>query len=142
MSKIKKITARQIFDSRGNPTVEVDVIIEDGSFGRAAVPSGASTGEHEAVELRDGGSNYMGKGVSIAVKNVNSVISPVLVGKSVLNQKEIDRIMLELDASENKSILGANAILGVSLAVSKAAADFKNLPLYKYLGGDDAITLL
>ena len=141
MSKIKKITARQIFDSRGNPTVEVDVIIEDGSFGRAAVPSGASTGEHEAVELRDGGSNYMGKGVSIAVKNVNSVISPVLVGKSVLNQKEIDRIMLELDGSENKSILGANAILGVSLAVSKAAADFKKLPLYQYLGGDDATTL-
>ena len=141
MSKIKKIIARQIFDSRGNPTVEVDVIVENGSFGRASVPSGASTGEHEAVELRDGGSNYMGKGVSIAVKNVNSVISPVLVGKSVLNQNEIDRIMLELDASANKSNLGANAILGVSLAVSKAAADFKNLPLYKYLGGDNAITL-
>ena len=96
MSKIKKITARQIFDSRGNPTVEVDVIVDNGSFGRAAVPSGASTGEHEAVELRDGGSNYMGKGVSIAVENVNSVISPVLIGKSVLNQNEIDRIMLEL----------------------------------------------
>jgi enolase len=141
MSKIKTITARQIFDSRGNPTVEVDILTEDGSFGRAAVPSGASTGEHEAVELRDGGSEYMGKGVSIAVDNVNSIISSVLIGKSVLNQKEIDNIMLDLDGTENKSILGANAILGVSLAVSKAAADFKKIPLYKYLGGDNAITL-
>ena len=141
MSKIKTITARQIFDSRGNPTVEVDILTEDGSFGRAAVPSGASTGEHEAVELRDGGSEYMGKGVSIAVDNVNSIISSVLIGKSVLNQKEIDNTMLDLDGTENKSILGANAILGVSLAVSKAAADFKKIPLYKYLGGDNAITL-
>ena len=141
MSKIKTITARQIFDSRGNPTVEVDVHTENGSFGRAAVPSGASTGEHEAVELRDGGSDYMGKGVSIAVENVNSVISQALIGKSVLNQEEIDNIMLELDGTENKSILGANAILGVSLAVSKAAASFKKIPLYKYLGGNDASIL-
>ncbi|PDH53180.1 MAG: phosphopyruvate hydratase [Cryomorphaceae bacterium MED-G14] len=141
MSKIKIITARQIFDSRGNPTVEVDVHTENGSFGRAAVPSGASTGEHEAVELRDGGSDYMGKGVSIAVKNVNSVISKALIGKSVLNQEEIDYIMLDLDGTENKSILGANAVLGVSLAVSKAAASFNKIPLYKYLGGNDASIL-
>ena len=141
MSKIKIITARQIFDSRGNPTVEVDVHTENGSFGRAAVPSGASTGEHEAVELRDGGSDYMGKGVSIAVKNVNSVISKALIGKSVLNQEEIDNIMLDLDGTENKSILGANAVLGVSLAVSKAAASFNKIPLYKYLGGNDASIL-
>jgi len=141
MSKIKTITARQIFDSRGNPTVEVDVHTENGSFGRAAVPSGASTGEHEAVELRDGGSDYMGKGVSIAVENVNSIISQALIGKSVLNQEEIDNIMLELDGTENKSILGANAILGVSLAVSKAAASFNKIPLYKYLGGNDASIL-
>jgi enolase len=141
MSKIKTITARQIFDSRGNPTVEVDVHTENGSFGRAAVPSGASTGEHEAVELRDGGSDYMGKGVSIAVENVNSVISQALIGKSVLNQEEIDNIMLDLDGTENKSILGANAILGVSLAVSKAAASFNRIPLYKYLGGNDASIL-
>ena len=141
MSKIKTITARQIFDSRGNPTVEVDVHTENGSFGRAAVPSGASTGEHEAVELRDGGSDYMGKGVSIAVENVNSVISQALIGKSVLDQEKIDNIMLELDGTENKSILGANAILGVSLAVSKAAASFNKIPLYKYLGGNDASIL-
>ena len=141
MSKIKTITARQIFDSRGNPTVEVDVHTENGSFGRAAVPSGASTGEHEAVELRDGGSDYMGKGVSIAVENVNSVIAQALIGKSVLNQEEIDNIMLELDGTENKSILGANAVLGVSLAVSKAAASFNKIPLYKYLGGNDASIL-
>ncbi len=141
MSKIKIITARQIFDSRGNPTVEVDVHTENGSFGRAAVPSGASTGEHEAIELRDGGSDYMGKGVSIAVKNVNSVISKALIGKSVLNQEEIDYIMLDLDGTENKSILGANAVLGVSLAVSKAAASFNKIPLYKYLGGNDASIL-
>ena len=141
MSKIKTITARQIFDSRGNPTVEVDVHTENGSFGRAAVPSGASTGEHEAVELRDGGNDYMGKGVSIAVENVNSVISQALIGKSVLNQEEIDNIMLDLDGTENKSILGANAILGVSLAVSKAAASFNKIPLYKYLGGKDASIL-
>ena len=138
MSKIKSITARQIFDSRGNPTVEVDVITENGSFGRAAVPSGASTGEHEAVELRDGGNDYMGKGVSMAVNNVNNVIENDLVGESVLNQEKIDKALIELDGTENKSILGANAILGVSLAVAHAASNYKNIPLYKYLGGDSA----
>ena len=138
MSKIKSITARQIFDSRGNPTVEVDVITENGSFGRAAVPSGASTGEHEAVELRDGGNDYMGKGVSMAVNNVNNVIEDALVGESVLNQEKIDKALIELDGTENKSILGANAILGVSLAVAHAASNYNNIPLYKYLGGDNA----
>ena len=138
MSKIKSITARQIFDSRGNPTVEVDVITENGSFGRAAVPSGASTGEHEAVELRDGGNDYMGKGVSMAVNNVNNVIEDALVGESVLNQEKIDKALIELDGTENKSILGANAILGVSLAVAHAASNYNNIPLYKYLGGHNA----
>ena len=138
MSKIKSITARQIFDSRGNPTVEVDVITENGSFGRAAVPSGASTGEHEAVELRDGGNDYMGKAVSMAVNNVNNVIEDALVGESVLNQEKIDKALIELDGTENKSILGANAILGVSLAVAHAASNYNNIPLYKYLGGDSA----
>ena len=138
MSKIKSITARQIFDSRGNPTIEVDVITENGSFGRAAVPSGASTGEHEAVELRDGGNDYMGKGVSMAVNNVNNVIEDALVGESVLNQEKIDKALIELDGTENKSILGANAILGVSLAVAHAASNYNNVPLYKYLGGDSA----
>ena len=138
MSKIKSITARQIFDSRGNPTVEVDVITENGSFGRAAVPSGASTGEHEAVELRDGGNDYMGKGVSMAVNKVNNVIEDALVGVSVLNQEKIDKALIELDGTENKSILGANAILGVSLAVAHAASNYNNIPLYKYLGGDSA----
>ena len=138
MSKIKSITARQIFDSRGNPTVEVDVTTENGSFGRAAVPSGASTGEHEAVELRDGGNDYMGKGVSMAVNNVNNVIEDALVGESVLNQEKIDKALIELDGTENKSILGANAILGVSLAVAHAASNYNNIPLYKYLGGDSA----
>ena len=138
MSKIKSITARQIFDSRGNPTLEVDVITENGSFGRAAVPSGASTGEHEAVELRDGGNDYMGKGVSMAVNNVNNVIEDALVGESVLNQEKIDKALIELDGTENKSILGANAILGVSLAVAKVASNYNNIPLYKYLGGDSA----
>ena len=138
MSKIKSITARQIFDSRGNPTVEVDVITENGSLGRAAVPSGASTGEHEAVELRDGGNDYMGKGVSMAVNNVNNVIEDALVGESVLNQEKIDKALIELDGTENKSILGANAILGVSLAVAQAASNYNNIPLYKYLGGDSA----
>jgi len=138
MSKIKSITARQIFDSRGNPTVEVDVITENGSFGRAAVPSGASTGEHEAVELRDGGNDYVGKGVSMAVNNVNNVIEDALVGESVLNQEKIDKALIELDGTENKSILGANAILGVSLAVAHAASNYNNIPLYKYLGGGSA----
>ena len=122
MSKIVKIFARQIFDSRGNPTVEVDVLTENGFLGRAAVPSGASTGEHEAVELRDGGKKYMGKGVSNAVNNVNSIISKEIVGKSVFDQKEIDKLMINIDGTPNKAKLGANAILGVSMAVSKAAA--------------------
>ena len=141
MANIKKIQARQIFDSRGNPTVEVDVITDDNNLGRAAVPSGASTGENEAVELRDGGDSYMGKGVLMAVNNVNTVIAEQLVGKSVFDQKEIDNAMIELDGTENKCILGANAILGVSLAVCQAAAKCKGLPLYKYIGGDSAITL-
>ena len=141
MANIKKILARQIFDSRGNPTVEVDVITDDNNLGRAAVPSGASTGENEAVELRDGGDSYMGKGVLMAVNNVNTVIAEQLVGKSVFDQQEIDNAMIELDGTDNKCILGANAILGVSLAVSQAAAKCKGLPLYKYIGGDSAVTL-
>ena len=141
MTKIKDIKARQIFDSRGNPTVEVDVITNDNTIGRASVPSGASTGEHEAVELRDGGNDYMGKGVSMAVSNVNSTIRENLLGKSVFEQKELDSLMIDLDGTENKCILGANAILGVSLAISQAAAKSKNLPLYQHIGGNSAITL-
>jgi len=125
MSNIKKIHARQIFDSRGNPTIEVDVITDNGTLGRAAVPSGASTGEHEAVELRDGGSDYMGKGVKIAVSNVNEILAQSVLGISVFNQTEIDNIMIDLDGTPNKSKLGANSILGVSLAVAKAAANEK-----------------
>jgi len=138
VSVIKKIIARQIFDSRGNPTVEVDVITENEIVGRAAVPSGASTGQYEAVELRDAGENYCGKGVLIAVSNVNDIIAKELVGKSVFNQRGIDNTMVDLDGTENKSVLGANAILGVSLAVAKAAAKEKNMSLYTYLGGDTA----
>jgi len=141
MSKIKKIHARQIFDSRGNPTIEVDVITETGTLGRAAVPSGASTGEHEAVELRDGGSDYMGKGVSKAVSNANDILAPSIIGISVYNQTEIDNKMIDLDGTPNKSNLGANSILGISLAVAKAAAAEKKIPLYRYIGGDDACTL-
>ena len=141
MANIKKILARQIFDSRGNPTVEVDVITDDNNLGRASVPSGASTGENEAVELRDGGDSYMGKGVLMAVNNVNTVIAEQLVGKSVFDQQNMDNAMIELDGTDNKCILGANAILGVSLAVSQAAAKCKGLPLYKYIGGDSAVTL-
>lgn len=141
MSIIVDIHARQIFDSRGNPTVEVDVITENGVLGRAAVPSGASTGEHEAVELRDGGKSYMGKGVLTAVDNVNSVIAEEIVGMSVFEQNAIDSAMLALDGTANKSKLGANAILGVSLAVAKAAANELNLPLYRYVGGVSANTL-
>ena len=141
MTKIKDIKARQIFDSRGYPTVEVDVITDNNLIGRAAVPSGASTGEHEAVELRDGGNDYMGKGVSMAVKNVNSTIRENLLGKSVFEQQELDNLMIDLDGTENKCILGANAILGASLAISQAAAKSKNLPLYQYIGGNSAITL-
>jgi len=141
MSIIIRIFARQIFDSRGNPTVEVDVITENGILGRAAVPSGASTGEHEAVELRDGGKLYMGKGVLKAVENVNSVIAAELVGTSVFEQNLIDQRMIELDGTHNKSNLGANAILGVSLAVAKAAANELGLPLYRYVGGVSGNTL-
>ncbi len=141
MSIIINIHARQIFDSRGNPTVEVDVITEFGAMGRAAVPSGASTGEHEAVELRDGGKEYMGKGVQKAVDNVNTIIAQELIGTSVFEQNQIDQMMLNLDGTENKSKLGANAILGVSLACAKAAANELNMPLYRYVGGVSANTL-
>jgi enolase len=141
MSIIISVHARQIFDSRGNPTVEVDIITENGILGRAAVPSGASTGEHEAVELRDGGSAYMGKAVGKAVDNVNQVIAQEIVGSSVFEQEQIDRAMIELDGTPNKSKLGANAILGVSLAVAKAAANELGLPLYRYVGGVSAKTL-
>ncbi|MFT7901104.1 phosphopyruvate hydratase [Tenacibaculum ascidiaceicola] len=141
MSIIINIHARQIFDSRGNPTVEVDVTTENGILGRAAVPSGASTGEHEAVELRDGGDNYMGKGVLKAVENVNTVIAQELLGVSVFEQNMIDQLMIDLDGTPNKSVLGANAILGVSLAAAKAAANELGLPLYRYVGGVSANTL-
>ncbi len=141
MSIIINIQARQIFDSRGNPTVEVDVTTENGIIGRAAVPSGASTGEHEAVELRDGGGLYMGKGVLKAVENVNRLIAQELLGVSVFEQNMIDKIMIDLDGTENKSNLGANAILGVSLAAAKAAANELGLPLYRYIGGVSANTL-
>lgn len=141
MSIIVKVHARQILDSRGNPTIEVDVVTENGILGRAAVPSGASTGEHEAVELRDGGKNYMGKGVLKAVENVNTVLAQEIVGMSVFEQNLIDQTMLEADGTPNKSKLGANAILGVSLAVAKAAANELGLPLYRYIGGVSANTL-
>ena len=142
MSSIINIHARQILDSRGNPTVEVEVITDGGAMGRAAVPSGASTGIHEAVELRDGDKNvYMGKGVLNAVKNVNKTISDQLIGLDVFEQNEIDRRLLELDGTENKSKLGANAILAVSMACAKAAAIEANMPLYRYVGGVNANTL-
>lgn len=141
MSIIVDIHARQIFDSRGNPTVEVDVITENGVLGRAAVPSGASTGQYEAVELRDGGKPYMGKAVLKAVKNVNEKIAHELLGASVFDQNLIDQTMIQLDGTPNKSKLGANAILGVSLAVAKAAAQELGLPLYRYIGGVNANTL-
>ncbi|MAO16022.1 phosphopyruvate hydratase [Flagellimonas marinaquae] len=141
MSIIINIHARQILDSRGNPTVEVDVTTENGIVGRAAVPSGASTGEHEAVELRDGGDSFMGKGVGKAVNNVNTIIAEELIGTSVFEQNHIDQTMIELDGTPNKSKLGANAILGVSLAVAKAAANELGMPLYRYVGGVSANTL-
>ncbi len=141
MSTIVDITARQIFDSRGNPTVEVDVVTEYGILGRAAVPSGASTGELEAVELRDNEAGYMGKSVLKAVENVNSIIAGEIIGYDVQEQLAIDRTLIELDGTDNKSKLGANAILGVSLAVAKAAAQESNLFLYKYIGGAGAKTL-
>lgn len=142
MSVIESVFARQIMDSRGNPTIEVEVITESGYIGRASVPSGASTGEHEAVELRDGDkSQYMGKGVQKAVDNVNNIIAPEIEGLLVVEQTYIDQLMIELDGTPNKSKLGANAILGVSLAVAKAGADACQLPLYRYIGGVNAKVL-
>jgi enolase len=141
MTAIVDLVAREILDSRGNPTVEVDVILEDGSMGRAAVPSGASTGAHEAVELRDGGKRYLGKGVSKAVDNVMTTIHDAIVGIDAEDQVAIDEIMIKLDGTKNKKKLGANAILGVSLAVAKAAAEARGLPLYRYVGGASARVL-
>lgn len=140
--EISNVFAREILDSRGNPTVEVDVELLSGAFGRAAVPSGASTGSNEALELRDGDkSRYMGKGVIKAVQNVNDIIAPAIMGMSALNQAEIDKLMIELDGTPTKSKLGANAILGVSLAVARAAANYLQIPLYRYIGGTNAVTL-
>lgn len=142
MSIIADVHAREILDSRGNPTVEVEVVLESGAFGRAAVPSGASTGAHEAVELRDGDkSRYLGKGVLNACANVESIIAPALIGMDALNQTEIDQTMIRLDGTENKGNLGANAILGVSMACARAAADYLEMPLYRYLGGCNAKTM-
>ena len=142
MTLISSVKARQIFDSRGNPTVEVDVITDNGYIGRAAVPSGASTGKHEAVELRDGDkSQYMGKGVLTAVQNVNEIIAEEIIGENVFEQNRLDTIMLELDGTANKGKLGANAILGVSLAIARAAAEVLGMPLYRYVGGVNANTL-
>lgn len=138
MTTIKSIKAREILDSRGNPTVEVDVELADGAIGRAAVPSGASTGAFEAVELRDGGERYLGKGVLSAISNVQKEIAPKLIGADPFAQRTIDKLMINLDGSANKSKLGANAILGVSLAVARAASTSKKLPLYRYLGGESA----
>jgi enolase len=142
MSYIAEIFARQILDSRGNPTVEVDVLTDDGAFGRAAVPSGASTGVHEAVELRDDDKKiFVGKGVLKAVANVNDTIAPELLGYDVADQTGIDQVMIELDGTENKGNLGANALLAVSMAVAKAAAEEAGLPLFRYIGGTNAKTL-
>src|SRR5262245_58507450 len=142
MSAIESIHAREILDSRGNPTLEVEVLLTDGATGRAAVPSGASTGAHEAIELRDGDKNrYKGRGVLKAVKNVHDVIAPQLFGQAAREQVAVDRILLQTDGTENKSKLGANATLGVSLAVAHAAAASVELPLYRYLGGSNARVL-
>ncbi len=141
MSSIIDVTGRQVFDSRGNPTVEVDVVLDDGSFGRAAVPSGASTGAHEAVELRDGGKAFLGKGVTKAVDAVNTEIFSEIQGLDALDQIGLDRTLIELDGTPNKSRLGANAILGVSLAVAKAAAESSELPFFRYIGGPNAHVL-
>ena len=141
MCKISKVIARQMFDSRGNPTVEVDVLTDKGVLGRAAVPSGASTGEHEAVELRDGGRNYMGKGVLKAVSNVNNIISKKIIGLSVFDQESIDNLMIKIDGTPNKANLGANAILGVSLALAKAASNAKGISLHTYISNNTSTTL-
>ena len=141
MCKISKVIARQIFDSRGNPTVEVDILTDKGVLGRAAVPSGASTGEHEAVELRDGGRNYMGKGVLKAVSNVNNIISKKIIGLSVFDQESIDNLMIKIDGTPNKANLGANAILGVSLALAKAASNAKGISLHTYISNNTSTTL-
>ena len=141
MSKIKAVNAREILDSRGNPTIEVEIVLEDKSIGRAAVPSGASTGAFEAAELRDGGSRYLGKGVTSAVKNVIEKITPVVLGMSATDQSAIDQKMISLDGTKNKSVLGANAILGVSLATARAASISANQSLFRYLGGSAAKTL-
>ncbi|KAB8132172.1 phosphopyruvate hydratase, partial [Gracilibacillus oryzae] len=142
MPFITDVYAREVLDSRGNPTIEVEIYTESGAFGTALVPSGASTGEHEAVELRDGDKDrYLGKGVSKAVENVNEVIAPELMGIDVTRQVIIDQLLLELDGTENKGKLGANAILGVSMAAAHAAADHLGVPLYTYLGGFNATTL-
>ena len=133
MFEIKKIHARQIMDSRGNPTIECDITLSGGAFGRAAVPSGASTGTFEALELRDGGNAYMGKGVLTAVKNVNEIIAPALIGMDASKQTELDEKMLALDGTPNKDKLGANAILAVSMALAHASANAKHIPLYKYI---------
>ncbi|AUZ40461.1 phosphopyruvate hydratase, partial [Bacillus sp. MBGLi79] len=142
MPYIVDVYAREVLDSRGNPTVEVEVYTETGAFGRALVPSGASTGEYEAVELRDGDKDrYLGKGVLTAVNNVNEIIAPELLGFDVTEQNAIDQLLIELDGTENKGKLGANAILGVSMACARAAADFLQIPLYQYLGGFNSKTL-
>ena len=140
--KIASIKGREILDSRGNPTIEVDVMLENGILGRASVPSGASTGEHEALELRDHNRDrYLGKGVLKAVKHINTHIAEALIGKDVFDQRDIDRLMIDLDGTPTKSRLGANAILGVSLAVAKAAANSLNLPLYRYIGGSNTYVM-
>src|SRR5229473_763976 len=142
MSTIISVHAREILDSRGNPTIEADVTLSSGAAGRAAVPSGASTGEHEAVELRDGDpKRFGGKGVLKAVANVNNVIANQLKGKDALDQSGLDRLLIDLDGTPNKSNLGANALLAVSMATARAAANYRKLPLYCYLGGDKATTL-
>ena len=141
-TRIDHVQGRQVFDSRGNPTVEADVRLADGSTGRAAVPSGASTGEHEALELRDGGDTYMGKGVLQAVANINGEISQTLAGKDAADQRSIDDTMIELDGTDGKKRLGANAILGVSMAAARAAAASRGLPLYVHLGSESSLSLI
>lgn len=141
MTQIKKVHGREVLDSRGNPTVEVEVTLDSGAFGRAIVPSGASTGEHEAVELRDGGKRYLGKGVQNAVKNVNTEIASTIIGLDAADQKSLDHKLIALDGTENKSRLGANAMLGASLAVARATANDRQTPLYRSIGGNKAVTL-